>query len=121
MDKAQRLADVWKWSALIGTLLFAGFISIFSIVPYWNQPGSMIKEIVSSNLNFNLFIVILFLYGGHNIYSKKFKKSESEFHSLRCEVIRRGEEIWPGEQWNNRHETFQELDDVYGINLYHEN
>jgi hypothetical protein len=69
-------------------------------------------------------LVVLLIVGGYataQYYKKKEEKAETEYHNLRCEVIRKSTELWPQPiQWQKRHEVFSMMKNEFDINLFHE-
>ncbi|MGA9289160.1 MAG: DUF2663 family protein [Anaerobacillus sp.] len=53
-------------------------------------------------------------------FTKKCKKAEDEFESLRLEVLDRSDELFEGQnQWENRHSVFSYMKETFDINLYY--
>ena len=88
-----------------------------------NQSFSMLDflMILSRQKYFMILLFIGFsLFGSVKIFSEKMASSEKEFHDLRCEIIDKSGDLWPGEQWDIRHNIFALLKSKYNINLYHQ-
>lgn len=100
---------------------FIVYLYTFIIKPSGDQVGQIFHKIFDGP--FHIFIV-LSIVGGYataQYFKKKEEKAETEFHNLRCELIRKSTELWQKpSQWQNRHEVFTMMKKEFDINLFHE-
>lgn len=67
-----------------------------------------------------LFISSIVTYFQLRKFSKKSKKAEDEYESLRLEILDRSDELFEGQQqWESRHVVFKYLKKEHDINLYY--
>ncbi|MGM7721885.1 DUF2663 family protein [uncultured Metabacillus sp.] len=100
---------------------FIVYLYAFIIKPAGNQVGVIFHKLFDGTYHILVVLLIVAGYATAQFYKKKEEKAESEYHNLRCEVIRKSADLWPQPtQWKNRHEVFTMMKNEYDINLFHE-
>lgn len=85
-----------------------------------HSTSFFISELSMRSLPIMLIISGVITYFQLRKYSKKSKKAEDEFESLRLEIIDRSDELFKDQQqWESRHDVFDYLKETYDINLYY--
>ncbi|WP_226657361.1 DUF2663 family protein [Guptibacillus hwajinpoensis] len=85
-----------------------------------NSTSFFISELSIRSLPIMLVISSVITYFQLRKFSKKSKKAEDEFESLRLEIIDRSDELFKDQhQWESRHDVFNYLKEAYDINLYY--
>ncbi|WP_017755617.1 DUF2663 family protein [Calidifontibacillus oryziterrae] len=122
LTKKERELKIFNLLYIASATLLLAYITIFTIVPNWNQYNLLISQLINNVNHYFLILIVVTTHFRINALKQKSEKAEQEYHSLRCEMIQRAEELWPeGERWQNRHIFFQEMREKYDINLYYEN
>ncbi|MRX71031.1 DUF2663 family protein [Bacillus lacus] len=124
----KRKFDTLKKKCLQGQLFTFGFAICFMIYFYYFilQPNTVDFTVILSRFvqdPFHLFFVVGIAAGYATCvyYKKKEEKAEAEYHQLRCEVIKKSQELWPQPYfWKKRHEVYTMMKSEFGINLFFE-
>ncbi|MCA0990819.1 DUF2663 family protein [Guptibacillus hwajinpoensis] len=107
-----------------------GYILAFLLVSmgcfFWyeleNSTSFFVNELTFNTIPMLLILVIssVVTYFQLRKFSKKTKKAEDEYESLRLEILDRSDELFEGQkQWESRHVVFKYLKEEYDINLYY--
>lgn len=85
-----------------------------------NSHSFFISELSMRSVPVMLVIGGVITYFQLRKFSKKSKKAEGEFESLRLEIIDRSDELFKNQQqWESRHDVYHYLKEEYDINLYY--
>ena len=107
-----------------------GYILAFLLVSigcfFWyeleNSTSFFVNELSFRSVPMLLLLIIscIVTYFQLRKFTKKSKKAEDEFESLRLEILDRSDELFEGQQqWESRHQVFKYLKEEYDINLYY--
>ncbi|WP_226526615.1 YpbF family protein [Metabacillus niabensis] len=100
---------------------FIVYLYAFIIKPTGGQMDVVLHMIFDNEMHIFFILLIVAGYATAQYFKKKEDKAETEYHNLRCEVIRKSTELWPQPaQWQNRHEVFTMMKKEFDINLFHE-
>ncbi|WP_175639723.1 YpbF family protein [Metabacillus schmidteae] len=110
-----------QFSTFILLMGFIVYLYAFIIKPTGGQIDVVFQMIFDNEIHIFFILLIVAGYATARYFKKKEDKSETEYHNLRCEVIRKSAELWPQPaQWQNRHEVFKLMKREFDINLFHE-
>lgn len=97
------------------------YLYAFIIKPTGGQIDVVFHMIFDNEVHIFFILLIVGGYATAQYFKKKEDKAETEYHNLRCEVIRKSTDLWPlPAQWKNRHEVFMMMKREFDINLFHE-
>ena len=100
---------------------FIVYLYAFIVKPTGGQLEMIFHYIFNGKYHILMVLLIVGGYGSAQYFKKKEEKAETEFHNLRCEVIRKSIELWPQPtHWKIRHEVFSLMKNEFDINLFHE-
>lgn len=118
--KSRHFFSVYLTLGLAAVFLYYLYRTVFS--PYSYSFYEMYEQFFLNTANLLGTVVLAAVYGSMLYFKKKMDKAEKEYHALRCEIVDRSKDLWKSEPaWQNRHMVFQEMKDLYDINLFHEN
>ncbi|MED4400740.1 DUF2663 family protein [Metabacillus fastidiosus] len=121
MEKYRQKRFSAQMFTFITSIIFILYI-YFSIIKYsLGDIGFIISSILNDSLHIVVVLCIAAGYATALYFKKKEDKTENEFHSLRCEVVRKSTDYWPQpELWERRHEVLQMMKREFDINLFQE-
>lgn len=97
------------------------YLYSFIIKPNGGELAMIFHLIFDNSLHTFIILIIVAGYATAQYFKKKEDKSETEYHNLRCEVIRKSKDLWhKPSQWQNRHEVYTMMKNEFDINLFHE-
>lgn len=127
VDK-KRKYDRFKRKVL--TLQLVSFVCMLAFMLYFykwivltsdNSLSIVLSRFVDVSFHLYFIIAIAGTYATALYYKKKETKAETEFHTLRCEVIRKSGELWPQPyHWKKRISVYQMMKAEFDINLFYE-
>lgn len=127
VDKKKKISKYSekRFSAQIFTFITLLFLLMYIYITVIQHSSGNIGYIISSILSDSIHVVIiLIITGGYATalyFKRKEDKAESEFHLLRCEVVRRSTDYWPQPKlWEKRYEVLNMMKNEFDINLFHE-
>ena len=112
---------LWMYIMIVCLGGFIGYTTLFTLIPYWNNLGMIIRRFLAGSDHLFLLLLSIVSYATFQKIHQTCEKKEEEFHSLRCEVIQRSEELWGQNHLDIKYQIFEEMKKSYGINLYYEN
>ncbi|WP_102345739.1 DUF2663 family protein [Bacillus sp. Marseille-P3661] len=122
LDKREKDVLIYNWIYFCIAVGFLGYLTIYTFIPYWNQYNLMVSNLINNSYHYFFIVIIVTIYQRLKFVKKETDKAEKEYNNLRCEVIRRLEELWPKEYgWEQRHLFIKEIKEKFDINLYYEN
>lgn len=121
-NKAKKTENQWKYTSFFFLACFILYFTYFTLLPAWPLPNKMLALFLDDRNHLFLILLCVGSFGIFGICRKKYDKADKEFHALRCEVIRRSEELWPTDrEWEERFKLYEWIEKEHDINLYHEN
>ncbi|MBS2969443.1 YpbF family protein [Metabacillus sp. KIGAM252] len=86
-----------------------------------NSLSIVLSRFVDESFHLYFIVAIAGAYATALYFKKKEVKAETEYHALRCEVIRKSGELWPQPyHWKKRTSVFQMMKNEFDINLFYE-
>ncbi|MTH52206.1 DUF2663 family protein [Bacillus mangrovi] len=127
VDKKRKFDDLKRKVLLLQLASFGlmiGFMVYFYnavVLTSGNSLPAVLSRFVDESLHLYFLTAIAGAYATALFLKKKEEKAEKEFHTLRCEVIRKSGELWPQPyHWKKRIAVFQVMKSEFGINLFYE-
>lgn len=120
-EKLKRNHLFLLWITMMSGFSFIIYLYDSIIDPYGYSFAIMFSIFVSKTIHLYFLIVLIGCYGLMNLLQEKRDKAESEFHTLRCEIIDKSNDLWSEkEAWQDRHLVFEMMKKHFDINLYYE-
>lgn len=109
------------WTTILSSFSFFIYLFYTVVDPNAHSFAMMFSVFVSNTMHLYVLMILIGCYGMMNLLREKRDKAESEFHTLRCEIIDKSTDLWSGKDaWQQRHLVFDMMKKQFDINLYYE-
>lgn len=120
-DKFKQKCFFYQMFTFITLIGFMAYLYRFVVQPSGGNIGYVFSSFVNETLHTFLVLTIVGGYATSLYFKKKEDKAETEYHNLRCEIIKKSPALWPQPfHWQKRNEVFKVMKKEFDINLFHE-
>ncbi|AZB43368.1 DUF2663 family protein [Bacillus sp. FJAT-42376] len=120
-DRLKQKVLTFQLAAFVCVLAFMLYFYKAVVLTSDNSLSKVLSQFVNESFHLYFLVAIAGIYATALYFKKKEEKAEAEFHTLRCEVIRKSGELWPQPyHWKKRTAVFQIMKSEFDINLFYE-